>query len=97
MADPKWPETRRLIGKKHSRLDGAAKATGTAKYSYDINRKGMLYAMILRCPHAHAKIKTIDTSAAEKTTGFKALVPIAKAVAAERERIATALLSVIRA
>jgi xanthine dehydrogenase YagR molybdenum-binding subunit len=79
MADPKWPETRRLIGKKHSRLDGPVKATGNAKYSYDINRKGMLYAMILRCPHAHAKIKSIDTTAAEKTPGFKAMFPIAKA------------------
>jgi xanthine dehydrogenase YagR molybdenum-binding subunit len=79
MADPKWPATRRLIGKKHSRLDGPAKSTGTAKYSYDINRKGMLFAMLLRCPHAHAKITKIDTSAAEKTPGFRALFPIAKA------------------
>ena len=60
----KWPEKRRLIGNKIERLDGPAKATGKAKYSYDINRPGMLHGKILRCPHAHAKLKSIDTAAA---------------------------------
>jgi xanthine dehydrogenase YagR molybdenum-binding subunit len=71
-----WPKKRRLLGTKIKRLDGPAKATGRAKYSYDINRKGMLQGMILRSPHAHAKIKSIDTSAARKTPGFKALVVV---------------------
>jgi xanthine dehydrogenase YagR molybdenum-binding subunit len=71
-----WPKTRRLLGTRVRRLDGPDKATGRAKYSYDINRKGMLHGMILRSPHAHAKIKSIDTSAARKTPGFKALVVI---------------------
>ncbi len=75
----KWPEKRRVIGTKVSRLDGPAKATGTAKYSYDINRPGLLHAVMLRCPHAHAKIKSIDTSAAEKMPGFKALHLISRA------------------
>ena len=44
-----WPKKRRLIGTKVSRIDGPAKATGRAKYSYDINRPGMLHAVILRC------------------------------------------------
>src|SRR5262249_9333241 len=74
----KWPEKRRLIGTKIARIDGPEKATGRAKYSYDINRPGMLQAAILRCPYAHAKIKKIDTSAAEKVPGFKALFLIAK-------------------
>lgn len=69
----KWPDNRRVIGKKITRLDGPAKSTGTAKYSYDINRPGLLQAVMLRCPHAHAKIKSIDTSEAEKSPGFKAL------------------------
>ncbi len=73
-----WPKQRRLIGKKHSRLDGPAKATGTAKYSYDINRKDMLHGRLYRCPYAHAKLKALDTSAAEKVPGFKALHLIAK-------------------
>jgi xanthine dehydrogenase YagR molybdenum-binding subunit len=69
-----WPKKPRLIGKKHKRIDGPEKATGRAKYSYDVNRPGMLHGMILRSPHAHAKIKSIDTSAAKTVKGFKALV-----------------------
>src|SRR5262245_53778362 len=68
-----WPKNPRLLGKKHKRIDGPEKATGRAKYSYDINRPGMLHGMILRSPHAHAKIKSIDTTAAKKVPGFKAL------------------------
>jgi xanthine dehydrogenase YagR molybdenum-binding subunit len=71
-----WPKKRRLLGTRIKRLDGPAKATGRAKYSYDINRKGMLHAVIYRSPHAHAKIKSIDTSAAKKMPGFKALTVI---------------------
>src|SRR5437870_2907413 len=68
-----WPKKRRLIGTKVSRIDGIAKSTGRAKYSYDINRPGMLHGVILRCPHAHAKIKSVDTTAAAKMPGVKAL------------------------
>jgi xanthine dehydrogenase YagR molybdenum-binding subunit len=71
-----WPKKRRLLGTKIKRLDGPEKATGRAKYSYDINRKGMLHAAMLRSPHPHAKIKSLDTTAAKKTPGFKALVLI---------------------
>src|SRR5262245_34962065 len=74
----KWPEKRRIIGTKVSRIDGGAKATGRARYSFDINRPGMLHAAILRSPHAHAKIKSIDTAEAEKAPGFKALYMISK-------------------
>src|SRR5260370_1028271 len=68
-----WPKERRLIGTKVQRVDGPEKATGRAKYSFDINRPGMLHGRILRCPPAHAKIKSIDTSAAERVAGFKAV------------------------
>src|SRR5947207_15975140 len=74
----KWPQKRRLIGTRVPRVDGPDKATGRAKYSYDVNPKGLLQAVMLRCPHAHAKIKSIDTSAAEKVKGFKALYQIKK-------------------
>src|SRR5580704_17556311 len=73
-----WPQQRRLIGKKHRRLDGPDKATGRAKYSFDINRPGMLHAIILRSPHAHAKVVKIDTDAAAKMPGVKAIHLIAK-------------------
>src|SRR5438067_6137841 len=73
-----WPTNRRVIGTKVQRLDGPEKATGRAKYSYDRNLQGMLHAKILRSPHAHARIKNIDTSAAEKTPGYRAMHAIAK-------------------
>src|SRR5512136_1403734 len=79
-----WPEAgqRKLIGKRISRLDGPVKVRGEAKYSHDINRPGMLHAKMLTCPYAHAKIKAIDTSAAEKLAGVKA-VRIIQAVGSE--------------
>jgi xanthine dehydrogenase YagR molybdenum-binding subunit len=72
-----WPKQRRLIGKRHTRLDGPDKATGLAKYSFDINRPGMLHARILRSPYAHATLVSVDTSAAEQMPGVKAVHRIA--------------------
>ena len=60
------PEKPTLIGTDVKRVDGPVKATGRAKYSYDIKRPGMLWAKILRSPHAHARIKSLDVAAAEK-------------------------------
>jgi len=74
----RWPERRRLIGARVSRLDGPEKVTGRAKYTYDVNRPGMLAGKILRCPHAHARIVRLDTSAAEKMPGVKAVLPLKK-------------------
>jgi xanthine dehydrogenase YagR molybdenum-binding subunit len=68
-----WPQTRRLLGTKIQRMDGPEKATGRARYTFDINRPGMIHAKILRCPHAHARIRTIDTAAAQKMPGFRAI------------------------
>src|SRR5437660_5373272 len=73
-----WPKERRVIGTKVTRLDGPDKATGRAKYSFDINRPGMLHASILRSPYAHAKVKAIDTSVAEKMPGVKAVHVVAE-------------------
>jgi xanthine dehydrogenase YagR molybdenum-binding subunit len=73
-----WPKERHVIGTKVQRLDGPDKATGRAKYSYDINRPGMLHGQILRCPYAHARLKSLDTSEAEKMPGVKAVFVVAK-------------------
>ena len=72
-----WPDNPRLIGKNVVRLDGMAKATGKAKYPSDMRPQGTLFGVMLYSPHAHAKITAIDTSAAEKMPGVKALVVIA--------------------
>src|SRR5207245_4354004 len=73
-----WPKERRLIGKDTPRVDGTEKATGRAKYSFDINLPGLLHARILRSPHAHAKVKSLDTSAAETMPGVAAVHVIKK-------------------
>ena len=66
MANVAWPaaDKRTLIGKRIDRLDGPAKATGAAKYTYDINRPGLLFAKLLTSPYAHADIGGIDLRAA---------------------------------
>src|SRR5947199_7064920 len=75
MPDYAWPdaEHRTLIGKRITRVDSPAKVSGQAKYTYDVHRHGMLYGKVLRCPYAHAKVVSIDTSAAEKMPGVKAV------------------------
>ena len=62
----KWPaaNNRALLGKRISRVDGPLKSTGTAKYSFDINRPGMLWAKLVTSPHPRAEVVSIDTSAA---------------------------------
>jgi xanthine dehydrogenase YagR molybdenum-binding subunit len=79
--DYSWPpmNTRKVIGKPIKRLDGAQKAAGRAKYASDQKFPGMLHACYLYSPHAHARVTTIDTSAAEKTAGVRAVHVIAPA------------------
>jgi xanthine dehydrogenase YagR molybdenum-binding subunit len=75
MADYKYPEAgkRKYIGKRISRIDGPEKVTGRAKYAFDINRPGRLFGKIVRSAYPHAKIVSIDTSAAEKMPGVAAV------------------------
>ncbi len=63
-----------VIGKPLPRVDGAAKATGEAKYTDDLAPAQMLYGKILRSPHHHARIVGIDTAEAEKLPGVKAVI-----------------------
>ena len=62
------------IGSRPIRHDGADKVTGRARYSADTNLPGLLYGKILRSPHAHAVIISIDASAAEAHPGVHAVV-----------------------
>jgi len=62
------------IGSTPIRHDGADKVTGRARYGADNNMPGMLYGKILRSPHAHAVIKSVDASAAETLPGVHAVV-----------------------
>jgi CO/xanthine dehydrogenase Mo-binding subunit len=67
----------KVVGSRPSRPDGVDKVTGRAKYGADANAPGQLVGLFLRSPHAHAKIKKIDTSKAEKLNGVKAVVTAA--------------------
>ena len=64
----------KVIGTRPVRHDGADKVTGRAIYGADFDAAGLLHGKILRSPHAHAKIVSIDTSKAEKLDGVKAVV-----------------------
>jgi xanthine dehydrogenase YagR molybdenum-binding subunit len=73
--DPKynWPSTpRTVVGTRVKRLDGPDKVTGRAKYTFDVSRPGMLYGRAVRSPYPHARVVSIDFSAAERVPGFKA-------------------------
>ncbi len=67
-----------VVGKPLARRDGSLKVTGRAKYTYDISLPGMLYAAVVRSPLPAAKLVAIDTSAAEKLAGVKAVMTVAE-------------------
>ena len=64
----------KTVGKRPVRHDGYEKVTGKAQYSADIILPGLLHGMVLRSPHAHAAIKSIDTSKAEAHPDVRAVV-----------------------
>jgi xanthine dehydrogenase molybdopterin-binding subunit B len=72
-ADPKyhWPANPTVIGTPVKRLDGPDKVTGRAKYTLDTARPGMLYARIVRSPHPHARVVSVDLTAARRAPGGK--------------------------
>ncbi len=63
-----------VVGSRPIRHDGTDKVTGKAQYGADIHLPGLLYAKVLRSPHAHARIKSIDASKALALPGVKAVV-----------------------
>ena len=62
------------IGTRPIRHDGVDKVTGRAAFGADFSLPGMLYGAVVRSPHAHARLVSIDTSAAEAVPGVKAVV-----------------------
>jgi xanthine dehydrogenase YagR molybdenum-binding subunit len=94
MASTRWPtsdKAKYLTKPGINRIDGPAKVKGEAKYAYDINRPQMLIAKILSSPHPNAAIRSIDTSAAEKMPGVRAISimtgPGAAGVSAQRAKL----------
>ena len=66
--------TNKWIGQRTIRPDGAEKVTGRAAYAADTTMPGMIWGKVLRSPHAHAVIRSIDTAKAEALPGVKAVV-----------------------
>ncbi len=75
MPDYAWPDPqhRTVLGTRVTRVDGPEKVSGKAKYTYDVHRPGMLFGKVLRCPYPHAKVVSVDITAAEKMPGVKAV------------------------
>ena len=63
-----------FIGKNVRRIDAPSKVSGRLKYAGDMTMPGMLHVQVLRSPHAHARILSIDTAAAEAMDGVEAAI-----------------------
>ncbi len=71
-----WEENAplRTVGQATPRVDGRERVSGTARYTYDVQLPGMIYAAVLRSPHPHARITRIDTGAAQALPGVRAVL-----------------------
>jgi xanthine dehydrogenase YagR molybdenum-binding subunit len=67
-----WPEKPAVLSTRVKRLDGPDKVSGRAKYSFDINRPGMIFGKIVRSPHPHARVTAVDLSEARRAQGVRA-------------------------
>ncbi len=68
------PNQLRVVGERVLAQDGAAKVKGSAVYTIDRSLPGMLHAKVLRSPHAHARIRAVDTTRAAQQPGVHAVV-----------------------
>src|SRR5260370_16309015 len=64
----------KVIGTRPIRHDGVDKVTGRAKYGADVHLTGLLAGVVLRSPHAHARIRSIDASQALALPGVRVVV-----------------------
>ncbi|HEY6784641.1 MAG TPA: molybdopterin cofactor-binding domain-containing protein, partial [Gemmatimonadales bacterium] len=64
----------RVVGKAHRKVDAVGKVTGALRYADDLSLPRMLYGKLLRSPHPHARIVSIDTSNALAVEGVKAVL-----------------------
>src|ERR1700685_3841617 len=64
----------KTVGHPASRVDALQRVTGKATYTGDLHLTGMLYARVLRSPHPHAGIRSIDASKALALPGVKAIL-----------------------
>jgi CO/xanthine dehydrogenase Mo-binding subunit len=75
-APPPWGETS-VVGTRTPRIDAYERVSGAAVYTLDLQLPGMLHAAVVRCPHAHARVKRVDTSKAETLPGVRGVLTAA--------------------
>ena len=68
------PDPLRHLGRSTPRIDARERVTGRAVYTGDVHLPDMLYARVLRSPHPHARIRSIDASRALAMNGVKAVL-----------------------
>jgi len=69
----RWRDTR-WVGQRLPRVDGYERVSGTAVYPSDVVLPGMTYGAVLRCPHAHARVRSVDVSEASQRPGVRAVL-----------------------
>src|SRR5437016_1170431 len=74
MASGKKPSGLRVVGKAHRKVDATAKVTGVTRFADDLFLPRMLFAKLLRSPHPHARILSIDPSRATSVPGVQAVL-----------------------
>ena len=62
------------VGRSRPRIDGVERVTGAARYTGDVKLPGMAYARVLRSPHPHARIRSVDTRRAREMPGVHAVL-----------------------
>ena len=70
---PPWKATS-VVGKPLPRVDAYERVSGAAVYPSDVRLPNMLHGAILRCPHPHARVRRVDTSAAVKVPGVRVVI-----------------------
>ncbi len=68
-----WGETR-VVGKPLPRIDAWERVTGAAVFTRDLTLPDMLHAAVLRCPHAHARVRRVDLAVAARRPGVRAVL-----------------------
>ena len=79
-----------VVGQRVQRLEGPEKVTGRARYSFDVQLPGMLHAAVVRSPHAHARIKSVDISRATNMPGVQAAYVVERVLGPARLKVASA-------
>ncbi|MGM0787156.1 MAG: xanthine dehydrogenase family protein molybdopterin-binding subunit [Thermodesulfobacteriota bacterium] len=72
--EPDFWEKTDVVGKRLTRVDAYERVSGTAVYPADMKLPNMIYAAVVRCPHPSARVKSVDTSKAEKMPGVRAVL-----------------------